>query len=166
MASTYTPINTYTVSGTSTSEINFTSIPATYTDLVVVIQGGSNSSSQNLKLQFNGDTAANYSITDLYGTGSAAGSQRGTAYNYGYVTYNNGGSTGLDQNAIMNIMNYSNTTTYKTVLVRSNNSGTGTEAIVNLWKKTPEAINAIRLVVTTGALVNGSTFTLYGITAA
>ena len=36
MASTYTPIASSTVTGSSTTTVTFSSIPATYTDLIVV----------------------------------------------------------------------------------------------------------------------------------
>jgi hypothetical protein len=38
---TYTPIATYTVSGSSTLTYTFSSIPSTYTDLVLVVNGSS-----------------------------------------------------------------------------------------------------------------------------
>jgi hypothetical protein len=58
-------------------------------------------------------------------------------------------------------MNYSNTTTYKTSLVRTNNDRVA--AVVNLWRSTA-AITTIKLEeVVTGDIATGSTFTLYGI---
>jgi hypothetical protein len=72
---------------------------------------------------------------------------------------------------ITNIMNYSNSTTFKTVLSRYSNgstsNGPGTEAIVGLWQNT-SVINSITVKQNTGSnnLDTGSTFTLYGIAAA
>ncbi len=64
----------------------------------------------------------------------------------------------------INVMNYSNTTTYKTILSRS--SDLYTEASVNLWRNTA-AITSI-IIGAQGAYTfsAGSTFTLYGIKAA
>jgi hypothetical protein len=65
-------------------------------------------------------------------------------------------------------MNYANTTTFKTVLIRANNSSTGVDLILGLWRKTPEAITSITIK-NTGTSSNfaiGSTLTLYGIKAA
>ena len=63
-------------------------------------------------------------------------------------------------------MNYSNTTTYKTVLTRANIASADVEAVVGLWRST-SAVN--QLDVKQGGAVTfsvGSTFTLYGIKAA
>ena len=63
-------------------------------------------------------------------------------------------------------MNYANTTTNKTVLLRNNNTAFGTEAQVGLWRST-SAINTIKLYLDRAEYyVVGSTFTLYGIKAA
>jgi hypothetical protein len=63
-------------------------------------------------------------------------------------------------------MNYSNTTTYKTIISRGDNPGFLVIALANLWRST-SAINIITMVSETGNnFVTGSTFTLYGITAA
>jgi hypothetical protein len=117
----------------------------------------------NYLVTFNGDTGSNYSITFLQGDGSSAISGRAsnqttmdTAYmpNYsdlGVLTYN--------------INNYSNTTTYKTLLSRSNQAGSGVFAYVGLWRSTA-AINSITIYGGTNNIVSGSTFTLYGIKAA
>jgi hypothetical protein len=65
-------------------------------------------------------------------------------------------------------MNYSNTTTYKTALNRSNQAAGGVDATVGLWRSTA-AIDTIRFYANTNGSQNfltGSTFTLYGIAAA
>ena len=65
-------------------------------------------------------------------------------------------------------MNYSNTTTNKTVLARGNNASDasypGTEAFVGLWRSTA-AINRIDFS-SNSKTWNAGTFTLYGIKAA
>jgi hypothetical protein len=63
-------------------------------------------------------------------------------------------------------MNYSNTTTNKTILSRINNAENSTVARVTLWRNTA-AISTIFLTEGNGAnFIAGSTFTLYGIKAA
>ena len=74
MAKTYEPISTQTL-GTAPTTVTFSSIPQTYTDLVLVF----NSKSTTLNypyLTVNSDTGANYSRTYLAGSGSAATSGR------------------------------------------------------------------------------------------
>ena len=78
---------------------------------------------------------------------------------FGYPYTSAGTSTNIQ------IMNYSNTTTYKTALSRSNNANTGTDAIVGLWRSTA-AINSIVVLISGNQFATGSTFTLYGIKSA
>jgi len=66
-------------------------------------------------------------------------------------------------------MNYSNTTTYKTLLTRANQASNGVDACVGLWRSTA-AINAVSIATTayggSSSVQTGSIFTLYGIKAA
>jgi hypothetical protein len=159
--STYTPLSTTTVSGTSTTSITFNSFSG-YTDLVIISQLKSTTSS--IQMQFNGDTGSNYSSIRMYGYGSGYASDRLT--NVTQVDFTIGGTSDWNM-AIANIQNYSNSTTYKTCLLRlSNPSDTGTEAQVSLWGNT-NAITSITIKQSGAGYFNaGSTFTLYGIAAA
>lgn len=162
---TYTPIELKTLAS-GTSSLTFSSIPSTYTDLVLVMSNLTFSSGGNPQIQFNGDTTTNYSNTDVYSTGSAAGSTRntGNAYiNVGFSATN--GSSTEPGTVIVNIMNYSNATTFKTIIARGNRAGGEAQANVGLWRKTPEAITSIVVKVGSGNLQTGSTFALYGIKA-
>jgi len=70
---------------------------------------------------------------------------------------------------IVQIQNYSNTTTNKTMLVRGNieRPGVGGEvsAIVGMWASTA-AVNRVDFITGSSTFLAGSTFTLYGIKAA
>ena len=164
MPATYEPIATTTVSGGSTSSITFSSIPSTYTDLVLVFNGSMTGGS-NGAIRFNGDTGSNYSATVLYGTGSANGSVRDV--NVGLIIVNFATATGDRNISRMMVMNYSNTTTNKTTLFRRDDTHNAVVAGVGLWRSTA-AINSIEFVQTVGAsyFTAGSTLTLYGIKAA
>lgn len=166
--STYTPIATTTLSSAASS-YTFSSIPSTYTDLYIVAQAGINTSNDDLYLQFNSDTASNYSSTIIYGNGTSAVSTRttnatGIPCNWAAAL----NTAGLYTVYNLNIMNYSNTTTYKTTVNRAGSSAStnpGVDAIIGLWRST-SAITSIKLYTPTRTLSVGSTFTLYGITAA
>ena len=163
MPSTYTPIATTTL-GSASSSITFSSIPSTYTDLVVVTntqRDASGSGVVGFLAQFNGDTSTNYSVTAVLGNGSTAFSGRDTNQTGAFVLT---GQDGVWGNSLINIMNYSNTTTYKTLLSRINTTTANVSAYVGLWRST-SAINSITF---TGAaaLKAGSTFTLYGVKSA
>ena len=159
MPKTYEPIATYTVSGSPAANYTFSSIPATYTDLVCVIDG-TTTSLEDITAQFNGDTGHNYSYTAVIGSGSAASS--GRQINQPQILI--GGLGTVQGGSIFNFMNYSNTTTYKTALSRVNVANWSVSAKVSLWRST-SAINAIKFAHPNSFAV-GSTFTLYGIKAA
>jgi hypothetical protein len=147
MPATYEPIATQTL-GSATTSITFSSIPSTYTDLVIVIGSlGMNSAGSAGRMRFNGDTGSNYSNTTVWGNGSAAGSNRENSVTsmriYGVQT---GPAANLNNdNVILQIQNYSNSTTFKTALIRDSLT-TETSAIVGLWRST-SAINSINIII-------------------
>ena len=65
----------------------------------------------------------------------------------------------------ININNYSNSTTYKVTLGRNDIPGGVTNATAGIWRSTA-AITSVRITAQSSYFVNGSTATLYGITAA
>ena len=163
--STYTPIATTTVSGGSTSEVEFASISGSYTDLIIVGNLGAATNSYT-SARFNSDTGSNYSNTELYGNGSSAGSDRNSNKSIADFAFNVQNQSGVNGNFIAQIMNYSNSTTYKTVLNRGSQASSDVIAQVGLWRSTA-AITSVTLL-NSGAVnfSSNSTFTLYGIAAA
>ena len=161
MASTYEKIATTTLSS-ATATVDFTSISGSYTDLVYVMQVTTSSGGNYTRIRFNNDTGSNYSVTRLSGDGSTASSTR--LSNQTYIEIDNVSFVNTTiANRILQIQNYSNTTTYKTVLGRNNNSSNGAGAIVGLWRST-SAITSISVFLEASGTFNaGSTFTLYGI---
>lgn len=165
---TYTQIATYTVPSNTTS-YTFTSIPGTYTDLVISMSIVS-SSANTLFIRFNGDSSSLYSATRLYGSGSSAGSDRDTGAAYGVLTnYAAPNSSFGQHNTILNVMNYANTATYKNWISRSNVFNAGTDLITGLYRST-SAITSIGFSTNgfggTSTLLAGSIITLYGIASA
>jgi len=160
---TYTPIATTTLASAASS-YTFTSIPATYTDLVLIVSGTVSTNGQ-ICLQFNSNTATNYSATAIYGNGSSAGSARDSDDNNMVGAFGFFDTTAVST-SIVSIMNYSNTTTFKTAIGRGNSTPLYVHAGVGLWRQT-SAINEIKAFVTGGYnWSTGTTFTLYGILAA
>jgi hypothetical protein len=170
MPRTYEPIQTQTI-GTAVATITLSSIPQTYTDLVVVASVGNTLTSANMQIRFNSDTASNYSQTTLAGDGSGAvaSNRYSGATNISPIEREEMSDIANTYSlSIINIGNYSNTTTYKSTLSRSstpNSSSPGTDVQAGLWRSTA-AITSITLLVNTGSFTVGSTFTLYGIKAA
>jgi len=158
---TYTPIATTTFASAS-SAYTFSSIPGTYTDLILISAAKNAVADNAIYLTFNSDTATNYSNTILYGSGTAAGSGRGSNQTYCIVGRTN---TSEFCPGITHIQNYSNATTYKTVLSRGGNAGNYVLAYVNLWRST-SAITSMTCTSGSGNFEIGSTLSLYGILAA
>jgi hypothetical protein len=161
MASTYTPIAKTTFSGSATS-YTFSSIPDTYTDLVLVCSIF-NSTAANTYLRFNGDSTGIYSRTRLSGTGSAASSGILSNTNGAYIDAIPNQSP--QENIIVQLQSYSNEHVYKTSIARANNAANGVQATVNLWRNT-DAINQVAIFAVAGTMTAGTTLTLYGIQAA
>jgi hypothetical protein len=163
MPSTYDKIATTTLG--SAGKVTFASIPSTYTDLVLIFSG--QASNNNIPVMtFNSDIGTNYSQTSVSGSGSSASSFRNSGDDK--IRFGATG-TGKDTNIfnfIVQIMNYSNTTTNKTVIGRLNAANSETTANVGLWRNTA-AISRIDLETNfSNNFATGSTFTLYGIKAA
>jgi len=168
MPNTYVALDKVTV-GTAVASVTFSGISSAYTDLVVVFNGGTTSSGPTMGMTVNGDSGANYSDTALDGDGSTAISTRHSNGNSFQITNNIGiaGTLGA-QTTLIHLQNYSNATTYKTVLFRTNNATStgypGVTAAVGLWRNTA-AITSISLTTASTTFLSGSTFSLYGIKA-
>lgn len=166
---TYEPIATTTL-GSAANSITFSSIPSTYTDLKIVLVTTGVGGNYGVGLQFNSDTASNYSYTSLYGDGSAAGSgSSGGGLPRAVISV---GTIPLSTPAlyIVNIFSYAGST-YKTVLSTEagdkNAAGGYVSSTVNLWRNTV-AINTVKILVSNASynFAIGTTATLYGIKAA
>jgi len=171
MANTYTKIASVIPSG-STGNVTFSSIPQTYTDLVIVVSARSAAVSQSALLTvFNNDTTTINSTTRLLGNGSSATSDRFTAQNYGSV-YNNAENFSTQTANVyaiseMYIPDYKNTTRHKNYIItgvqENGASLAGANFLAGLWRSNA-AITQIAILDANGAnYTNLSTFTLYGI---
>lgn len=159
--STYTPISTTTL-GSSQATVSFSSFSG-YTDLILIVNAKLVSGAQTGMLRFNSDSGGTYSFTYFQGNGSSVLSGRATGTTFAIAGYfdstNYTGST-------THIMNYSNSTTYKTTLDRRGPAATISGIDISVWRNTA-AITSLSITPENGASwASGSTFTLYGIVAA
>ena len=162
MANTLTPIQTYTLSA-STTTVTFSNIPQNYTDLKLLVSARQDNSDNNLLFRPNGATT---SLSSRMLTGDGASPLANTTTTpYGLV-----GQTGLTAStfgsAEWTIPNYTSAN-YKSWSVEECNETNATTAYTRLsaglWSSTA-AITSITLVAgSSGNFVSGSTFTLYGI---
>lgn len=158
---TYVALATNTLGSVATT-VTFSSISAAYTDLRLVANYKT-AAAVNVQIRFNSDTGSNYSSTYLLGNGTAASSGRESNDTSSSIWYTNSTNFVVGKT---DIMNYANTTTYKSLLSRSDDSAVFVMSRVGLWRST-SAINSITIL-NDGAqsFAVGSTFSLYGISAA
>jgi len=156
---TYKALATVTLSS-SASSVTFSSIPATYRDLVLVANG-SETSGTSMSVRVNGDSGSNYSTVFMRGTNTdTAQSQSFANETEGYVIV---AAPGNNFTVNLSIMDYSATDKHKTMLSRSGyGAATLTEADANRWANTA-AITSVQIIDNSGTFNSGCTFSLYGI---
>jgi hypothetical protein len=166
---TYTQIGSAVVVGSGgQATITFTTIPSTYTDLVVKYSGRNSGAGAGIDLyiSFNGSTA-NLLARRLHGTGSTTASYSGST-----------GDIGVDQSASTTASTFSNmevyipsyagsvNKTYSADAVQENNAiAAYAQITAGQWSQTA-AITSITLTPLSGNFVQYSTAYLYGVSNA
>jgi hypothetical protein len=171
MPATYEPIATTTL-GSNAATAVFSSIPQTYTDLVIVLDFRfTESPGRFVGVRCNGDTGTNYQTAYYGGTGSGTLT---STFSDNLLRLGNGSANSERSLITGNIFGYANTTSYKTSIGRSS---TNEYAILygSSWRgSTGSSFQAITSLTVacdiggggTNAFLAGSTFTIYGIKAA
>jgi len=169
MAVTHKLIQTISVTAAGgAANIDFTSIPQTYTDLLLVVSGRSTAAvvAANISMTFNG-SATGYSTKNIWGNGAAAQNDNSsTTFLYASVAASGASATAsVFGNSSFYIPNYAGSTN-KSVsmdLVTENNATTAYDGFVaGLWSNTA-AITQITMVLNTGNFAQYSSASLYGI---
>jgi len=154
--------------------ITFSNIPQTYQDLMLVAFARNTQAlainGMNLYINTTSQSPNYWSQTTLAGNGSLTASTRGTTTTIQYgATLDMPGSTstsGVYGSAVYHILNYTNTTTYKTVLGRNANdqNGSGSVQIAAALFAQTGAVTTLQIGSGYGANYSaGTTFALYGI---
>ena len=170
VTTSYESIATVTVGGGGSANVEFTSIPATYTHLQIraIARTDRAATGEWLEIQFNSDTASNYSDHYLAGNGSTASA--GAQANVSYMEVNRfpAASSGASIFGafVTDILDYANTNKYKTIRNLGGNDQNGSGEIhlgSGNWRST-NAITSIKILPGGGTnLVQYSQFALYGI---
>jgi hypothetical protein len=162
----YIPITTVTVGSGGAASVGFTSIPQTYTDLLIKLSVRSSQSGAYADygtINFNSSTA-NFSYRDVYGNGSAVSSTSGST-SLIMVYQGNAGTASTFGNIDFYIPNYisSNYKSFNIDSVVENNATLGYDILTaGLWSNTAP-ITSITLSPASGTWQQYSTATLYGI---
>lgn len=172
MATTYEAIATVTVGSGGAADITFSSIPATYTDLVLLcsIRDAYTVSgvTTQLRIRFNGDSSNVYSDMNLYGNGSSAASYSRSSQSYvrntsiptSLATASTFGSTFI---YIPNYGSSNNKSISFDGVTENNATEANAELTAGLWANSA-AMTSIVISSQSGAnLVQYSSATLYGI---
>lgn len=169
VASSYESIATITVGAGGSASIDFTSIPSTFTHLQlrgIVKNTAASTSVSSGYFRLNNDTGANYATHYLNGSGSAVGAggiaSQTSAYSLTDIGAN---ATSVFGGFVMDILDYKNTSKYKTVrsLTGVDNNGSGYLQIFSgLWMST-SAVDRVTLIPGSNNFAQYSTVALYGI---
>lgn len=174
MALTYDALSTVTCTG-NTSSIDFTNIPQTYTDLLLLLSlRGNGYNATDVNMRFNSDTGSNYGYRLFWKDGnstSVTGSTVASAVSMftGFGTGSNTTASAWASNSIY-IPNYtlsrSKVASIESV-TEANTSDTWNIGNAGIWTGTA-AITSISLFPPTGGqyYIASSTVTLYGIKSA
>ena len=166
-AGAYDALATVTVGSTSVATISFSGIPQGYKHLQIRGIARAVSGNAYMKIQYNGDTGANYTYHQLFGSGTAAAADAGTAQTGAGAMAVAPGSigAGIFAPTIIDILDYSSTAKNKTQRELSgfdSNGGGDIRLDSGLWLNT-SAINQITLVISASTFAQYSQFALYGI---
>jgi len=175
MPATYTLISSNVLTSSQVS-VTFSSIPATYTDLVIRFSGRCDNAGvlgTDLRMRFNGDTASNYSYRSLAANGTSATSSGGANLTYGELITYGFESAGNTANTFASYEIYipsytaaqSKQTSTFGVSEDNTTAGNDIDAISILYRSN-SAISTILFYPTAGNFVSGSSFYLYGISNA
>lgn len=174
MANTFELIASNTLASAAPS-ITFSSIPSTFTDLCLKVSTrttNNNGGRDYFWIQFNGDTAGNYTNTWLagYDSGSTL-SIRYTGSSFGgtFAQPDVAATANTFGNAEIYIPNYTNSSIQKSYsgdAVAENNSSSSwmNDLVAGLWTKSPTAaVTSITVGTQTANFAANSTFYLYGV---
>lgn len=154
-------ISAQTVGAGGVSSITFSSIPGSFTDLIVVYSG----IEAGLSITFNGNTSAQYSRRYLYGTGSSVASGSGSSESAFSAAFTYWGAAGELVSGTAYIPNYAGSTN-KTISVDMITERNAANAMQQLFCGTLANTAAVTSITLTGlgTIPQYSTAYLYGLT--
>jgi hypothetical protein len=162
---TYTPLATVTLASAAAS-VTFSSIPATYRDLILVVANLSATAANTLYARLNGDTGSNYSF--VIATGSSGGAQSVSSASNSNGLFMGAAQQGLPitspSQAILQIMDYSATDKHKTALGRYGSTGQSeVDMSATRWANTAAVTSLLVRIAPSGSFNSGVSLSLYGV---
>ncbi len=172
LPTSFESIATTTVGSGGAANVEFTSIPSTYTHLqirFIARTARASETDDNLALQINSNTGSNYAWHQLSGNGTAASAAADSSIaniRCGRLTGANAGASTFGV-GVIDILDYTNTNKYRIIrsLSGQDNNGNGFATLFSGLYQSTTAITSIKLFSQTGAnnFAQYSHFALYGI---
>lgn len=162
---------TSTTLGSSAASVTFSSIPSTYTDLVLRISARTTNADtkDQLSIVINSDSSTNYSDTDLYGFGTTAGSLRNSSNTFSAINSTDGNNATSNTFGSLEIYIPSYTVSqnkpFSSFAVSEDNSASGNRIFssAQLWRNTASISSLVISSANAANFVSGSSFYLYGL---
>lgn len=155
--------------GSSAATVTFSSIPATYTDLVVraSIRGADSVNQRPLQLEFNANSSLIYSVTSLEGDGASAYSSQASGQDSTRETTVNANTSTANTFSSMEIYIPSYTASQNKpfsffTAMEANATTAYMNVTADLFRSTA-AISQILIRLGSGNILTGSSFYLYGL---
>jgi hypothetical protein len=170
-AGAYDALATVTVPSGGAASVTFAGIPTGYKHLQIRgIARTATGNANNAYITLNGDTGANYSWHQLFGSGSGNAGASGSANQSatGVSMFNFSDSTfaaNIFGIGIMDILDYANTNKFKTVRLLTGTDSNGGGFIIMRsagWRNTA-AITSISITPDSGTFAQHTQFALYGV---
>jgi hypothetical protein len=170
MPSTLVLIQKQVVGASGAASVTFSSIPQTYTDLVLRVSSRDTSAATiaNMYVRFNGDSGSNYTDRMLYasGTSVSSGVNSGTGIYYTYSVGANG-PAGLFSNNEVIVGAYTGSA-YKAISIENSIANNSTGGLFGLnsgmWNST-SAVTSVTFTPGSGNFAQYTTISLYGVKA-
>jgi len=166
VTNSYESIATVSVGSGGQANVEFTSIPATFTHLQIRGIGRTTSGTNvDFRIRMNSDTGSNYARHSLRGDGANANAEGNASQVYMWLDRAIPGATDIFGDVVIDILDYANTSKYKTMrgLGGADRNGSGIIALSSgLWMNT-SAVTSLTITLETGNFAQYSSIALYGI---
>jgi len=166
LTGSYDALSTVTVPSGGASSITFSAIPQTgYKHLQLrAFATDTGTGGGTFKMTYNGDTGSNYADHFIRANGATISAAADTSNTFMYIGSVNESSSSFGA-FVIDILDYANTTKYKTSRSLGGNDANGSGFInmfSGLWQST-NGINSINITSNNGNFAQYSQFTLYGV---
>lgn len=158
---TYDLITSNTLTSNTTT-VSFTSLPTSYVDLRLVIEGQATASSYYAFMRFNNDSSSTYRAVWIYADSSGRGSSGAGDNKFQIGAQGSYWDNNSNSLAVIDILDYRGSTKNRSMLCRFNKAGTYVDLMAGQLYNT-STVTSIQVTMNVGQFASGTTMNLYGI---